>query len=124
LDQHPEETDEDRHLDHEGAKTPDGADPGILVEFHGLLGYPGAVVLIALLNFLHLGLQGGHVAYLPDLFQGQRHRQQPHYEGEDDDGQAHLIPENDVQDQQGVDHGPDDYLIPEETENFQRNPFL
>ena len=115
-DQHPEQADQDGHLDDQRAQAANGVDAALAVQPHGLLGNPLAVALVALLDFADPRLHGGHRAHLPQLLDGQRDGHHPHQHGERDDGDAHLGKAQHVQHQQGVEHRPDDHLVPDEDE--------
>ena len=77
LNQHPEQPNQDGHLDDQWPETADGVDPGLPVQAHGFLRRTGPVAAVPRLNLPHLGLQGAHYPHLPDLFQGKRHRDCP-----------------------------------------------
>ena len=115
-DQHPEQADKDGHLDDQWAQAANGVDAALAVKPHGLLGDPLAVALVALLDFPDSRLHGSHRPHLPQLLDGQRDGHHAHQHGERDDGDAHLGEAQDVQHQQGVEHRPDDHLVPDEDE--------
>ena len=115
-DEHPEQADQDGHLDDQRAQAADGVHAAFAVQSHRLLGYPLAVPLVALLDFPDPGLQAGHCPHLPQLSDGQGYGHHPHQHGENDDGDAHLCQAEHIQHQQGVQHGPNDHLIPDEDE--------
>jgi hypothetical protein len=66
------------------------------------------------LNLPHLGLQGSHSSHLADLLESKGQSNQPDQNSKGDDGDAHVVKEDYVQHQQGVEHRPDNHLIPEE----------
>ena len=115
-DQHPEQADEDGHLNNQRAQAANGVDTALAVQPHGLLGDPLAVALVPLLDFPDSRLHGSHRAHLPQLLDGQGNGHHAHQHGERDDGDAHLVEAQHVQHQQGVEHRPDDHLVPEEDE--------
>ncbi len=121
LDQHPEQPDEDGHLHHQRPETADGVDAGLPVHAHGLLGHPCPVVAVTLLDFLHPWLKVAHGPHLAKLLQGQGQGDHPDQDGEQDDGDAHLAETDNVQHHQGVEHRPDDCLVPDYRKGFQKD---
>ncbi len=65
LHQHPEQPKEDGHLDHQRPQAPHWADPSLSVQPHRLLGNPGPVPPVALLDFPHPRLKVAHRPHLP-----------------------------------------------------------
>ena len=112
----PEQADQDGHLNDQRAQAADGVHAALAVQPHGFLGDPLAVALVALLDLADPGLHPGHGAHLPQLAHGQGNGHHAHQRGEHDDGDAHLGEAQHIQHQQGVEHGPDDHLIPDEDE--------
>ena len=115
-DEDPEQADQDRHLNDQRPQAADGVDTALAVQPHGFLGDPLAVALVPLLDLADPGLHRRHRAHLSQLAHGQRNGQHAHQRGEHDDGDAHLGEAQHIQHQQGVEHGPDDHLIPDEDE--------
>ena len=113
LNQDPEEAKQDGHLDYHRAQATDGADSRFPVKPHRLLGNPCPVALVSLLDLPHLRLEPGHGPHLVELFEGEGQRHHAYQHGERYDCQAHVTEENNVQHHQGVEHGTDDYLVPE-----------
>jgi hypothetical protein len=124
LDEDSEEADEDGELDYEGSQASQGGDPGLPVHLHGLLRDTGSVAAVTLLNLPHFGLEQGHGPHLADLLQGQGQGYHPYQHRERNDGDAHVVKEDDVQHHQGVEHGPDYDLIPEEDDYVHEASFL
>ncbi len=114
LDQHPEQADQDGHLDDHWAQAAEGAHPGLPVQAHGLLGNSGPVPGVPVLNLLQLGLQRTHGPHLLQLLQCQRQRGHPDNGGQYDDRQTHLAEEDGVEHHQAVEHGPNYQFGPEE----------
>ena len=116
LDQHPEETDQDGHLDDQRSKAAYRVYPAFAVQPHRFLGYALPVASISLLNLPYLWLQPGHGPHLAQLTHRQRDGDHPHQHREEYDRQPHLRKAQDIQHQKGVEHGADDDLSPEITE--------
>ena len=114
--QHPEETDQDRHLDYQRTEASYRVDSAFPIQAHRFLGYALPVSGVPFLDIPDLWLQPGHGSHLAQLPDGQRDRDHPHQYGEDYDGQPHLGKGQDIQHQQGVEHRPDDDLSPEVAE--------
>ena len=115
-DQHPKQANQNGHLDDQRAEAADGVDAALAVQSHRLLRDPLAVALVALLDFPDPRLHSGHRPHLPQLLDGKRDGHHPHQDGENDDGDAHLCEAEHIQHQQGVQHGPNDHLVPDEDE--------
>ncbi len=111
-----EQADQDRHLDDQWAQTADGIDAALAIQPHGLLGDSLTVTLVALLDLADPGLHPGHCAHLPQLTHGQGYGRYTHQRRERDDGDTHLGEAQHIQHQQGVEHGPNDHLVPDEDE--------
>ena len=111
--QHPEETEQYGHLDNQRPETTHRVDTGLPVQPHRLLGHPLTVPAVALLDFPHPRLQVRHGLHLPQLLDGQRQRHQPHDDGEQDDGDAHVAEADGVEHHQQVQQGPYYYFSPE-----------
>ena len=113
LDEDAEKANKDGKLNHQRAQAPHRAHTRFPVQPHGLLGYPGPVPAVPLLDFPHPGLQFAHPAHLPDLLQGEGKGHQPYQNGKGYDGQSHVVEAQNVQHHQGVEHGTDYYFVPE-----------
>ena len=113
LHQDAKQSEEDQHLGYHRTQATEGADAGLFVQLHRFLRDSGPIPAVPLLDFLNLGLHGGHAPHLPQLLEGKGKCSQPHHYGKNNYGKAHVVEENDVQHQQGVEHRPDDYLGPE-----------
>ena len=113
LNEDPEKAEQDGHLYHHGTQAPNRANSRFPVQSHRLLGHPGPVSPVALLNLPHSGLQQGHGPHLVELFQGEGQRHHAYQHGEHDDGESHVFEEDYIQHHQGVKHGADDNLVPE-----------
>ncbi len=118
-DQDPEQTDQDGHLHYQRAQTTDWVHPAFAVEPHGLLGDSLTVALVTLLDFADPGLHARHGAHLPQLTHSQGYGRHAYQRGEHDDGNAHLGEAEHIQHQQGVEHGPNDHLVPNEAEHVK-----
>ena len=112
LDQRPVEADQDGHLHHHGPQAADGVNALLLIELEGLLGDALPVLGVLLLDLLDLGLQRGHGPGRAELPHRKREGGQPGQSGEDQDAEADVVEQQNVQEHQAVDHGPDDRLIP------------
>ena len=113
LDQHPEQAEQDGHLDYQRAKAAHWVHPGLPVHPHGFLGDPLAVAGVSLLNFPHSRLEIRHRLHLAQLLDGEGQRYQPDDDGEYDDGDAHVVEADGIQHHQQIQQGPDDYFSPE-----------
>ncbi len=113
LNQHPEEAYQDGQLNYQWPQATHRADAGFPVQAHGFLGDPGPVAAVPLLDFPHPGLKGAHPPHLVNLLQREGKGNQPYQNSEGDDCQAHITEAEHIQHQQGVEHGPDDYFIPD-----------
>jgi len=56
------------------------------------------------------------------LFQGQWQRHQANQNRKHDDGDTHVVEEDHIQYQQGIEHGPNDYFGPDGKDYFQEAP--
>lgn len=115
-DENPEQANEDGHLNDQRPQATDRVDSALAVEPHGFLRDSLTVAFVPLLNFANPWLHRRHGSHLPQLTYGQRYGHHAYDHGERDDGEAHLREAQHVQHQQGVQHGPDDHLIPDEDE--------
>ena len=115
-DQDAEQADQDGHLDDQRPQAPDRVDPAFPIKPHGFLGRALPVAGITFLDLAHPGLQRGHGAHLAQLTHCQRDGDHPNQHCEDDDSHAHLREADHVQHQQGVEHGPNDDLVPQQNE--------
>lgn len=113
LHQDAKQSEEDQHLGYHWTQATKGANAGVFVQLHSFLGYSGPIAAVPRLDFLNLGLHGGHAPHLPQLLEGKGKGSQPHHYGKNNYCEAHVVEKNDVQHQQGVEHRPDDYLGPE-----------
>ena len=120
LNQDPEETDKDGKLHHQRAKAAYRAHAGFPVELHGFLGNARPVAAVTFLYLPHAGLQFAHAPHLANLLQGQGKGYQPHQDGEGDDGQPHVVEADNVKHHQGVEHGANDYFVPEYEEKIKK----
>ena len=89
-DEHPEQSDQDGHLDDQRAQAADGVHAALAVQPHGFLRNSLAVPFVALLDLANPGLHRRHRAHLPQLLDGQRYGHHAHEHGERDNGDAHL----------------------------------
>ena len=121
LNQDPEQADEYRQLYYQGTQTTYGADARLPVQFHGFLRNPGPVPAITFLNLLHAGLQFAHPPHLANLFESQGQGNQPYQDRKSYYGQPHVVETEHVQHHQGVEHGADDYFVPKEKKEFQKD---
>ena len=83
--QHVEQRDEDRDLEDDRQARGGRVDLVLAVELHQLLVLPLLVVLPLLLERLHLGRVRLQVLHRVDLLDGDRHEEDAHEHGEDDD---------------------------------------
>jgi len=120
LNQDPEETDKDGKLHYQRAEAANRAYAGFAVELHGFLGNAGPVAAVTFLDLAHAGLQFAHAPHLANLLQGQGKGYQPHQDGEGDNGQPHVVEADHVQHHQGVEHGANDYFVPEYEEKIKK----
>ena len=114
-----EQANEDWELDNQGPQATHRAYTGLPVEFHGFLGNAGAVAAVTLLDFPHPWLEFAHPAHLPNLLEGQGQRHQPDQDGKGNDGQSHVVETENVQHHQGVEHGTNNYFVPESKEDTE-----
>ncbi len=119
MNQHTEQPNQDGHLNYQRPQAAYGVDPGLSIQAHGFLGSTGPVTAVPRLDVPHLGLQGAHDPHLPDLLQGKGHGDCPNKDSQQDDCDAHLVEANHIQYHQGIEHGPDDYFVPEDKDEFQ-----
>ena len=115
-DEDAEQADQDGHLDNQRPQAPDGVDAAFPIKPHGFLGRALPVAGVTLLDLAHPGLQRGHGAHLAQLAHRQRDGDHPNQHCEDDDSHSHLREADHVQHQQGVEHGPNDDLVPQQNE--------
>jgi len=120
LNQDPEKTNKDGELHHQRPEAADGAYPGFPVELHCFLGNPGTVSAVALLDLFHAGLKFAHPSHLANLLQRQGQGYQPNKDGKRYDRQPHVVEADHVKHHQGVQHGANDYFVPEYEEKIKK----
>ena len=101
-------------LDGEGDDAAQGVEAHLAVELHHFLLAPLGV-LVLLLDFLELGLHFLHGAGGAQLANGEREGGQTDEDGEGDDGQPEIVEQDVGEDDQGVDHGVDEQVVPDES---------
>ena len=116
LDQHPEQPNQNGHLHNQRPQAAYRADAAFPVQLHRFLRYALPVAGVPFLDLPHPRLQPGHRPHLPHLPHRQRDGYHPHQHRERNDGYPHLRQAQHIQHQQGVEHRPDDDLVPEEDE--------
>ena len=84
LDQHPEQAEQDRHLDDQGPQASHGVDARLAVEAHGFLGNALPIPAVTVLYLAHLWLQVHHGPHLPQLLDGQRESEKPDNDSENE----------------------------------------
>ncbi len=119
LHQHPEQPQQNWHLNNHRPQAADGAYAGILVSLHGFLGNAGPVPGVARLDLTDPGLETAHGPHLFDLPNRKREGNYPYQDGKQQDGDAHVAETDHVQHDQRVEHRPDYELGPDEIKGFQ-----
>ena len=120
LNQNPEQAEEDGHLDDQRPDTAHRTYPRLTVHAHCFLRNSGPVAPVAFLDLSHPGLEVHHGPHLAQLLDGERQRQQPDYDSEHNDGDAHVVEADGVQNHQQIQHGPYDNFPPEVAYQLQR----
>ncbi len=116
------EANPDGKLDHHGTKATQGVYPRLLVEAHGLLLHPPAVLGIFSLDLPQLRLELRHPLGGAHLPFGKRSGGQPHQDREHDDGQPEVVQQQRVEDHQTVHHRVQDQRVPDDLDELHDYP--